>query len=31
MTAASVEIDELTSRLEDFALIVAIPPNGGGV
>lgn len=29
-TASSTEIDELTSRLEEFALIAAVPPDGGG-
>lgn len=29
-TTTSVEIDELTSRLEEFALVAATPPDGGG-
>ena len=29
-TTTLAEIDELTSKLEEFALIVAIPLDGGG-
>lgn len=28
-TTSSAEIDELQARLDEFALIVAIPPSGG--